>query len=419
MNSPYKVGFGNASKPSYGSSYGSWPPHKPREKSNRALKIIAIIGACIAVTAVVIVVIDPLTPSLIVSALNVTFTVTDGLDPSPQTIYVGSTHRAVDWSAVGDTAWLNTNPLDGRTGKETPMTLSPHIWGMYPGEYAATVTIFASGAKNTPIEIPVSLVITDTEETLAIKKAVGGETGDLEVHYDKQPPYTDFTLVNSQNATDPTWEQLIQFIGFDDTDEATYIEGVYMCGNFAETLHNNAEQEGIRAAWVSIDFAGSTTGHALNAFNTIDQGIVFVDCTGGGFDVFAPSPGHGQSYESDTDKIAYVKIGEEYGLIGVDIARSPQYTSYEQYEQQWEGYEGRVEEYNASVEDYNEEVNEYNREISRGTYSYGAMMTWYSDLKQDEAELEREERDLNQLLQDLGYYRWESLGVVSHVETYW
>jgi hypothetical protein len=433
MNSHYKLGLGNESKASYGSSYGSWSPHKPQEKSSKALKIIVITGVCIAVIMTLIVFIDPLSPSLFTGALNYSFAVGNGLNPNPQAIYIVSSHREVDWSAVADAAWLKLDPLDGRTDKETPITLSVDISGMYPGEYAATVTIFANAAKNTPLEILVSLIITDTKETLAIKKAVGGETDNLEVYYDKQPLYSGINLINSQSAMNPTWGQLLQFIGSDDTDEQTYIEGVYMCGSFAETLHNNAEQEGIRVAWVVIDFADSTIGHALNAFNTIDQGIVFVDCTAGGFEVFAPSLEDSRSYESDYDKIAYIKIGSEYGLITAELAESGEYRFYEQYEQRWENYESsveeynaRVEEYNTSVEEYNRRVKEYNREVSTGTYEYGRMMVMYLDLQQEETRLKREEEDLkreadylNQLVQDLGYYPWKSLGVVSHVEVYW
>jgi hypothetical protein len=42
MNSPYKLDLGNESEPSYGSSYGHWPPYEPQKKSRGALKIIAI-----------------------------------------------------------------------------------------------------------------------------------------------------------------------------------------------------------------------------------------------------------------------------------------------------------------------------------------------------------------------------------------
>ena len=406
-------------KLSRGSSHEHWPRGQPQKKSSRTLKIIAITGACIAVVAVVVVVIDPLTPSLYTGAQNLSLTVDNGLNPSPQAIYIASDHGAVDWFVVADTSWLSLDPLDGCTDKDTSITLSANIWGMYPGEYAATVTIFASAAKNTPIEIPVSLVITDTEETLAIKRAVGGDTGSLEVYYGKQPFYSGIDLINSQSATDPTWQRLLQFIASDDTDEQTYIEGVYVCGDFAETLHNNAEQKGIRAAWVAVDFTGSTEGHALNAFYTVDKGLVFVDCTGSGSEAIYPWREDTYSSDTDHDSIAYVQLGEEYGRVSADVATYPEYTFYEQYVQQWAYYENRVEEYNLRVEEYNRSVEEYNEAISRGTYSYGAMTIWYHDLQQELGELDREEEELNQLLEDLGYSRWEPLGLVSHVEVYW
>lgn len=422
---PYKGDSHNEFKPSYGSSYRYRPPYEPQKKTRRAPKIIGITLACIFAIVLFIIISDPFTPSLSANPLNFSFTVSNGLNPPTQILEIESSRRAITWLATDDAQWLNLDPADGSTDEETPITLSVDISGMYPGEYAATITIYAPDAKNKLLEIPASLIITETEVTLAIKEAFRGNMNNVEIYYDKQPPYSkgllyiSINLINSQSATDPTWQQLLQFIASDDTDEQTYIEGAYMCGSFAETLHNNAEQAGIRAAWVGIDFSDNIESHALNAFYTMDIGLVFVDCTGGGFEVVIPS--FEDSYNSDTnyDKIAYVKIGEEYGSIDVDVARSPQYTFYEQYEQQWEEYESRLEEYNASVEEYNRRVKEYNREISRGTYEYSRMVAMYNDLLRDEEQLKREEEDLNQLQQDLGYYRWESLGVVSHVEIYW
>jgi len=430
---PHKSDAYRESKPSYGVSYEYRSPCERQKKPRRALRITAITAACVAIIAIVIVVIDPFTPSLYTGALNFSFRVDNGLNPSPQAVHLASDHGAVDWSAVADTPWLTLSPLDGRTDEETSIALSANILGMHPGEYSATVTIFASAAKNTPIEIPVSLVVTETKETLAFKEAVGGETDSLRVHYDKPPLYSGIDLIDGQSATDPTWQQLLQFIASDDTDEQTYIEGVYVCRDFAETLHNNAEQRGIRSAWVGIDFADATFGHALNAFNTIDQGVVFVDCTGGGFEVLAPSLGDNQIYEVNYDRIAYVKIGEEYGSVDVEIAKSPRYTFYEQYEQRWEYYRSRVREYNtraerymAGVEEYVAGVEEYIDLVSGGTYDYAEAQMLYLDLERQEDELEREEAYLkpeadylNQLLQDLGYCPLEPLGVVSHVEVYW
>ncbi|MFO7996419.1 MAG: hypothetical protein R6U93_04645 [Dehalococcoidia bacterium] len=118
-------------------------------------------------------------------------------------------------------------------------------------------------------------------------------------------------LINNENARDPSYFQLVSFLRHDNTDQFPYIytmsvPGVYygsaeshvdlehiqniidgaaqpgnphVCADFAERLHNNAELAGIRCAYVSITLAGNT-GHACNAFQTTDRGLVYVDVTG-------------------------------------------------------------------------------------------------------------------------------------------
>jgi uncharacterized protein YxeA len=98
------------------------------------------------------------------------------------------------------------------------------------------------------------------------------------------PPYgsgnlSKMTLVNQDTAEDPTWKQLKAFLLEDKTDKNLYIPGVYECGNFAQDLHNNAEANGIRAAFVGVHFYNEIP-HALNAFKTLDRGLVYIDATG-------------------------------------------------------------------------------------------------------------------------------------------
>jgi hypothetical protein len=88
------------------------------------------------------------------------------------------------------------------------------------------------------------------------------------------------SLINYKNAADPTYSELVSFIKADKTDQKRYVPGKYVCSDFAETVHNNAEKKGIRAAWVAIDFKNDDRGHACNAFSTTDKGLVFIDCTG-------------------------------------------------------------------------------------------------------------------------------------------
>ena len=393
----------------------SWTPYTPpRRKSGKILKIIGITLASILATVIVIIA-APFSPSVSISPSNVCFTVENGLNPPAQILEIGSNRGAVTWSATDDTQWLNLNPANGSTGGETSITLSVDISGMYPDEYAATFTISAPEARNTPLEVPVKLTITETKETLATKEAVAGNTNNVEIYYNKQAPYSkglargQVNLVNNDSATDPTWQELIQFIVSDNTDERNYILGVYMCGSFAEILHNNAEQTGIRAAWVALDLAGSEA-HALNAFNTVDKGIVFVDCTGGGFKIITPPLKDTYAYDIDYDKTAYVQLGEEYGLVSLDKAKSPTYSFYEGYVHEFENYIRRVNEYNKRADEYTSMLG--GRTVIYGESEYRKLKRMYDELEEERIELESQ-REI------LGDSCWEPLGVVSHVEIYW
>ena len=97
-----------------------------------------------------------------------------------------------------------------------------------------------------------------------------------------------FNLENNLDASNISWSQLKDFLREDRTDSNPYLEDIYTCGEFAEELHNNAETRGIKAAFVAIQFEGESTPHALNAFMTIDRGLVYIDVTGSPPDVDAP-----------------------------------------------------------------------------------------------------------------------------------
>lgn len=125
-------------------------------------------------------------------------------------------------------------------------------------------------------------------------------------------------LINDPNSTDPTYQEMITFLRSDKTDEIEYDPDSYMCGDFAETIHNNAEAAGIKTAWVCIDFTGFTAGHACNAFNTTDRGLIFVDCTG----IYPYEPGNWDStVEIEVGEIyqprALFTSGETYEPMGV------------------------------------------------------------------------------------------------------
>lgn len=109
-------------------------------------------------------------------------------------------------------------------------------------------------------------------------------------------------LVNNQNAVNPTFDELVRFLDVDKTETLEYIPGKFVCGDFAQLLHNRAEKQGIKAGWVHVEFTHDGIDHACNVFNTIDRGLVFVDATG-----IYPNDEY-----NNTDKIVEIKRYESY-----------------------------------------------------------------------------------------------------------
>ena len=73
----------------------------------------------------------------------------------------------------------------------------------------------------------------------------------------------------------PTFSEALEFLDDDRTNENEYIEGEYVCSHFAADVNNNAEELGIRCAFVEIRCPDS--GHAIVAFETVDEGLVYYD----------------------------------------------------------------------------------------------------------------------------------------------
>jgi hypothetical protein len=156
------------------------------------------------------------------------------------------------------------------------------------------------------------------------------ESGAVIVGGDNEP----IRLINNKDAVNPTYDELIIFILTDDTNTLPYVKDgpeAFVCSDFAERLHNNAEAAGIKAGWVSIDYADGSVGHALNVFETSDLGLVFIDCTG---ELVKTWNGVIYIYESvillTASRINGIPspiffIGERYGRIAVDEAESLDY----------------------------------------------------------------------------------------------
>ena len=73
----------------------------------------------------------------------------------------------------------------------------------------------------------------------------------------------------------PSHKELKEFLARDKTDVNLYISEEYVSFDFAVDLNNNAELEGIRAAFVTVIFPEKS--HGIVAFDTADKGLIYIE----------------------------------------------------------------------------------------------------------------------------------------------
>jgi len=254
------------------------------------------------------------------------------------------------------------------------------------------------------------------------------------------------TLINNESAKDPSWDELVLFLEADDTEKNLYEVDSFVCGDFAEMLHNNAEASSIKAGWVALTFE-DWDPHALNVFNTTDRGRIYVDCT--------RSNVSGNDEEDillcNQDKMAYLVPGKVYGTISIDKVTSIDYGFYEDYTLNWgllkmeyKAYSLEVSEHNKVVEAYNVTVETHHKDIEayegavggRTVISDPLEYTRLSEMqlkiidKGKELYVIQQEINANKKILDgwvdeldsekdkIGCY-WEPFGVVLATDVYW
>jgi len=197
---------------------------------------------------------------------------------------------------------------------QSDVTLSPS------GQtYALTVNIAPSGTGS--VSPSAGQYATGAQVTLTSNPAGGYAFGHWSGDASGTSPTVTITMDSNKAVTacfevvaptliNPSWAQLKDFLYEDDTDEMAYVYPTTVCFDFAQKLQRNAEAAGWRCAFVEVELEGypdwygygipSSTGHALNAFETTDKGLVYIDCTA--------APG----YSGNADKTVDVKVGGQY-----------------------------------------------------------------------------------------------------------
>jgi hypothetical protein len=238
------------------------------------------------------------------------------------------------------------------------------------------------------------------------------ENGSVLVGGDNKP----IELVNSFQAGNVSYAELLKFISEDSTDQIQYIaRGAsgeltpFVCSDFAEMVHNNAEAAGIRAGYVSLDWVDGSIGHAMNVFETVDMGTVYIDCTGQSIYSQVDS-GDGQGSLKSWDKVAYIEIGQKYGMIALDKADLPYYEYYKEYEQQWQDYKTKLAAYNTEVKQFNQEIK--GQVYKAGSSELRKIELWESKLSLKQQELEVQGNEI-------GTSSFKPLGLVKSFSVHW
>lgn len=239
-------------------------------------------------------------------------------------------------------------------------------------------------------------------------------------------------LKNNANATNPSWQQLISFLISDTTDDNSYNINSFDCVDFAETLHNNAEVAGIKAAFVAVNFENDPEGHAVNAFVTTDRGLVYVD-------------------DTVSDTIAYLAKDKELGFISLGQNTKFDYAYYEKMAANSRLYDLKLAAYNKDVQTYNAayeaeqirrarltpqqrlyddiaaqqrlfeyRLQELRRHIGPGITATSPLtvgtLEWFDFM---ETSIDAQKKVLDSLQVELKDFNWLPMGIVKSIEIYW
>lgn len=108
----------------------------------------------------------PTPPAIGVTPSSFSFTATaGGANPANQALSISNTGGGtLNWTASDDATWLTLSSTSGTA--PSSVTLSVNTSGLAAGTYNGTITITATGATNSPVNVPV---------TLTVNPAGGGE----------------------------------------------------------------------------------------------------------------------------------------------------------------------------------------------------------------------------------------------------
>jgi len=84
-------------------------------------------------------------------------------------------------------------------------------------------------------------------------------------------------LASQVDLRDPSYAEVMAFLIRDKTNLRAYDIDRYNCIHYCADVNNNAEAEGVRCAFVVLEYIEEIADHTIIAFNTTDRGLVYFE----------------------------------------------------------------------------------------------------------------------------------------------
>ncbi len=112
------------------------------------------------------VVLDLVEPAgeFVVSPTEIIFNTEEGVNPSAQNLTIESDAAEIVWEAAFNTAWLNLSEFSGTT--PSMIEVGADVTGLSAGTYYDTITIAEVPLKAAPVEVPVTLNISEVAQPI-------------------------------------------------------------------------------------------------------------------------------------------------------------------------------------------------------------------------------------------------------------
>jgi len=255
-----------------------------------------------------------------------------------------------------------------------------------------------------------------------------------------QPVQTDCAsnLKQRNVLRNPTWQELKDFLRDDLTNEKSYDRANYNCQGFTLELRDHARDLGWRSAFISVSYEGKDIGHAFNAFETSDEGLIYI--------------------EPQKDSVRYVELGRPEGEIPVQAVKNEffacqnpedlqsenivkaryagslfEYSYFENYEQRmtcwWRGFEAYEKaklQHNGAVDRFNEAIQAFNdgvqtrAESERLKRESALLNDKLVSLKKWKANIDLFAEDIGRLIKDGSYLMPPTVkSNIEKIERYW